>query len=412
MQILLTPVDTFFFRGHKSLGPGEDSAVTGIFPPRPGTVYGALRSAFINKHSVLYAFYQGEDPELQKWMGTPDQHGAFALKGVFLYDGREPVLPLPLDYQVVNETAEDGRVERAYPLQLYPGEPAYTSHGEKWHLYGVKEEKSESAEGAFLPLSQWKEELMEPQGVAVQRLDSWLVPEQKLGISRDWLRRSVIEGMIYQLEMQRFLPAQNGGVPGLLALCRAAPGFGDIPYLRLGGKNRPWHVHVLESSDPLFTTSEREKLADQIRASQLARVVFLTPAIWDGGAISSRYFDSQGHFCPGPDLAFKVRAAAIGRPVLIGGWDLAHRRPKPRQRAIPAGSVLYLEVPAEKVHQFIDAVLGRGAFEVDAWTGYKAMAIPMAVYESAAIGGPVDVQDVLDLKVEAYQSELNKLIGI
>ncbi len=62
--------------------------------------------------------------------------------------------------------------------------------------------------------------------------------------------------------------------------------------------------------------------------------------------------------------------------------------------------------------QFIDAVLGRGMFEVDAMTGYKAMAIPMAVYESAALQSPVLVQDVLDLKVEAYQKPLNERLGI
>jgi len=62
--------------------------------------------------------------------------------------------------------------------------------------------------------------------------------------------------------------------------------------------------------------------------------------------------------------------------------------------------------------QFIDCILGRGPVEVDAWTGYKDMAIPMAIYESAAIGQPVKVQDVLDLKVETYQGELNKIIGI
>ncbi|MPN62868.1 hypothetical protein SDC9_210621 [bioreactor metagenome] len=45
-------------------------------------------------------------------------------------------------------------------------------------------------------------------------------------------------------------------------------------------------------------------------------------------------------------------------------------------------------------------------------TGYKAMAIPMAIYESAATGAPVLVQDVLDLKVEKYQTPLNKIAGL
>lgn len=62
--------------------------------------------------------------------------------------------------------------------------------------------------------------------------------------------------------------------------------------------------------------------------------------------------------------------------------------------------------------QHFDAVNGIRPVEVDAMTGYKAMAIPMAIYESAAIGAPVLVQDVLDLKVETYQTPLNKLAGL
>jgi len=50
--------------------------------------------------------------------------------------------------------------------------------------------------------------------------------------------------------------------------------------------------------------------------------------------------------------------------------------------------------------------------EVDAMTGYKAMAIPMAIYEAATIGAPVLVQDVMNLKVEVYQGPLNKIAGI
>lgn len=62
--------------------------------------------------------------------------------------------------------------------------------------------------------------------------------------------------------------------------------------------------------------------------------------------------------------------------------------------------------------QHFDALNGLRKVEVDAMTGYKAMAIPMAIYESATIGAPVLVQDVMDLKIEAYQEPLNRLAGI
>jgi predicted dehydrogenase len=62
--------------------------------------------------------------------------------------------------------------------------------------------------------------------------------------------------------------------------------------------------------------------------------------------------------------------------------------------------------------QHFDAINGIRPVEVDAMTGYKAMAIPMAIYESATIGGPVLVKDVMDLKIEEYQTPLNKIAGI
>ena len=62
--------------------------------------------------------------------------------------------------------------------------------------------------------------------------------------------------------------------------------------------------------------------------------------------------------------------------------------------------------------QHFNAVQGIRPVEVTAMVGYKAMAIPMAIYESATIGGPVLVQDIMNLKVEAYQAPLNKIAGI
>lgn len=62
--------------------------------------------------------------------------------------------------------------------------------------------------------------------------------------------------------------------------------------------------------------------------------------------------------------------------------------------------------------QHFDAINGIRPVEITAEVGYKAMAIPMAIYESATIGGPVLVEDVMKLKVEAYQGPLNKIAGV
>ena len=62
--------------------------------------------------------------------------------------------------------------------------------------------------------------------------------------------------------------------------------------------------------------------------------------------------------------------------------------------------------------QHFDAIAGVRPVEVTSMVGYKAMAIPMAIYESATIGESVLVRDVMDLKVEAYQGPLNQIAGL
>ena len=62
---------------------------------------------------------------------------------------------------------------------------------------------------------------------------------------------------------------------------------------------------------------------------------------------------------------------------------------------------------------FIETLTAGSAVEVDGMTGYKAMAVPMAVYESAAIGGEaVEMEDILNLNIENYQGPINKRIGL
>ncbi|MBE3551069.1 MAG: hypothetical protein IMX03_07595 [Brockia lithotrophica] len=58
--VLMEPVDTFFFRDHRPFQMGADAAASGMFPPRPGTVYGALRAAYIAYYGGFNQFYRGK----------------------------------------------------------------------------------------------------------------------------------------------------------------------------------------------------------------------------------------------------------------------------------------------------------------------------------------------------------------
>lgn len=352
--LLLRPVDTFFFRDHKPFSMGEVAKATGWFPPRPGTVYGALRSAYIHRHSDFRTFYKGNDPKIKRWMGTPEKHGDFSIRSVWLYDAQGVVLPLPLDYQVVK--TEKG--EKALPLILRQEDEKenWASVGTEWRLYASGNEKSASSADAYLSESVWREKAAFHRDISsIARADRWLQREPKIGIARDNLTMRAREGMLYQLPMHRF-KEQGKGTTGLLVLCDRAPSFDDVRYVLLGGEGRPWHLTTLQRDRFLYSKEEEEKLIQQIQERQMARIILLTPAIWERGTRPKCYDEETQEWDLGGDLRVKLLTAAVGRPLVIGGWDMKKNRPKRRQYAVPAGSVLIVKVKKEQAEQLVRTI--------------------------------------------------------
>lgn len=83
---------------------------------------------------------------------------------------------------------------------------------------------------------------------------------------------------------------------------------------------------------------------------------------------------------------------------------MAALSPAEKERLFPHGIT---ETVATELWEFIQAVQGKATVETDALEGYKAEAISIAVYESAAIGAWVTLEEIENLQVEAYQAEIN-----
>lgn len=96
-----------------------------------------------------------------------------------------------------------------------------------------------------------------------------------------------------------------------------------IQRVTLGGERR------LSSVRPLGATLPP---APERRSSRL-RVVLLTPALFDAGAL------------PRAIEGARVVAACVGRPISISGWNFETGKPKPTRRAAPAGSVYWVDLP-------------------------------------------------------------------
>ena len=324
--------------------------------PAPARVYGALRSGYIHRHSDFHTFYEGKDPEIKRWMGTPEKPGDFSIRAVWLYDAQGAVLPLPLDYQVVR--AEKG--EQALPLVLCHEKEKgdWASDGSEWRLYASENKKSASPADAYLGENEWRERAAFHQEIpSIARVDRWLAREPKIGIARDNLTMRVREGMLYQLPMHRFKEEQGKGTTGLLVLCDQAPSFDDVRYVLLGGEGNPGISPPSAGVQSFVFQRGRRETDSTDPGTGKGPHHPAHPRHLETGHTSGvlRQRETQ-ELDLGNNLRVKLLTAAVGRPLVIGGWDMKKNRPKKRQYAVPAGSVLIVKVNKEQAEQLVRTV--------------------------------------------------------
>lgn len=364
MDVLhVRPVDSFFFKGHGQAMAGSDTMMSGIFPPRPSTVYGALRSAWINQKCGFDVFQKAENNDVLEWMGTPEQAGAFSMLAFFLHNGHEPLLPISLDRQVVEE--EQRLVAR--PLILKPGS-VRTSQSSRWLLSVQinKQEKSKSAENKYLSLTDWKKSMLSGETSApLLTLENILQSYKKLGIYVDPEHHTVKKNYLYRLDLLLMCPDYH-----LAVFADKCPDFSDVRFLRLGGENRPWTLQHAEESLPLWDRADIDNIRDQLLDTGIGRIVLLSPAIWSQGSRPESFDQSDETLTLPNGLKVKTKAWAVGRPQLYGGWDIAKKRPKPRKNMVPAGSVIYVKIEKDQIDQFLELAGGFNFSDELAQQGY------------------------------------------
>jgi CRISPR-associated protein Cmr3 len=167
-----------------------------------------------------------------------------------------------------------------------------------------------------------------------------------------------IDGMLFQTSGLRFLQGQEqDGRPSLaprrFALSLWAQGAtvaGRPLALRqqiapLGGERRLARWSPASAEWPRMPEAVREKIVSTRRA----RLILLTPAIFEGGALPGW---NGGPWPLDGSVKATVRAACVSRPEVVSGWDLAadngtdkpKGRPKRTRRLAPGGSVYFIEL--------------------------------------------------------------------
>lgn len=342
----IEPLDVLFLRGNKLFGdPG--SFGESLIPPWPSVAAGAIRSALLAHRRMdveRFAESEIEDPEL----GTPERPGAFRVLDFRLArrraDGRvEPLYAPPAD--LVIRRNDDGALEclRMRPHALPGG--ILSSAATPQHAVLPERERRKPETGWWLTQDGWRAYLegreIDPQQHLVRSADLWSL-DTRVGVGLDPAKRSAAEGRLFTVQAvalrQRHHDRERAFDVGFLVKTEGAE-LPDQLTLRFGGDGRAAIASRTQAAHP------EPDLCDQIARDGRCRLVLTSPGLFAGGwmltgavktAEGELRFELQG-------IKARIVCAAVPRPEVVSGWDLAKRQPKVARRVAPTGSVYWLD---------------------------------------------------------------------
>lgn len=330
MRLAIEPLDVLLFRDGRAFGAGADHRARTLLPPPPRTVHGALRT--------WLAYRAGWRPRapLPPELGTSDDPGALRIRGPYLgrrtSEGVSTRHPVPEDRLAL--ASGDG-------IRLVPPEPA-----PEWVVGDGPIAWHRPAPGEMPPEQQPVLEVSELLAVLTGRTDvipggrgGWGLglaePEPRVGIGLARPSRTVEEGLLYTVEFARL--ARDA-----LLVVDAWLGEDDFPVgegvLQLGGEGRSARFEQVPAFD-----WELGAVSEALRGARSVAIYLLTPAPFVSGSLPPGLAGGEGHLA-----GRRVRSswAFVGRPVRIGGFDLARAGgvPRPSRYAVPPGAVWHVEL--------------------------------------------------------------------
>ena len=344
LHIEMQAVDTLFFRDAKPFTMGDETGASGMFPPSPSVLYGALRSVYFASHPEQF--------NLAGKQGDPTSD--LRITGVALLREQETYLPLPRDLikRKIPLREEEQKEEKEQSYAVYKTRyETKTVSGIINNLPGEGllrvpfKEVAENLDGGMIEVDQLEDYLNAvEEHYFVRRLDDWVSPESKIGIARDDVKRSSEEQALYRLNMSRpnVIVPQHNKNPNFtsrdLRFIIRFTGLPDFPkegIMRLGGEGKAVTFRQIEA--------KLDIPAPQIQPQKGFKLYLATSTVFANGWLPSWLSEEtlKGTY---QGLNLKLLAAAVGRFQPIGGFDMVKRMPKPLQRMVPAGSVYYFRL--------------------------------------------------------------------
>lgn len=376
MWLFIEPLDVWLFRDGRPFDAGADHRARSLFPPNPTTIQGVIRSQVLCFYDVdLKAFKRGEVAKevseqigLPSGKGRPGTLGSLRIEGPFVArrekEGIMPYFARPGDIaQVKRENPSDLTIK----LVQLEVESSSQNVVANWPQDGLRplvyrgDKKVESkplwvsgaALGRYLTdreeaVSGWQE------GTDFLQTEALFSREGRFGVGIDSRVKRPVEGFLYQIEYVRPRP-DVGLLVNVSGLDESK--WPEQGLLSIGGEARAGRF--MKVPKPSVWPSNRP-------GGGKTKVYVATPAYFSAGWAPAGW---DGYFNSAPGY---LRAASVGRYQSVGGWDVAHNRPKPMRRYVPAGSLYYFDEPVGDEKKRLcddpfDAKIGFGHYFIGRW---------------------------------------------
>jgi len=322
-HLFIQPLDVWLFRNGKPFNQGSDHRAESVFPPLPTVLQGAIRSHYIELHGGIPAYLDGqsriEDKVGKKGEPPP---AAFQLHGPFLANNREGQLrcyaPLPTPAYLDDDTYRLAVPQANRDAEVKTNLPS--NYQLLWRRPDVAPNKGD--DGGWLSFANLQILLQKHElgKSAVQHANCFFERESRLGIQLNDQTHATATGMLYEAEFVR-LKEDYGlyvGVDGL-----------ELPKSGVMGLGGEGHTGIYQS-----VTKPQWKPAQP--GNNGFTITFLTPTYFEQGWQPANWQDFLG-------TSATCIAAAVGKPLVLGGFDLAHKRHKSSRRYVPAGSTYFFK---------------------------------------------------------------------
>jgi CRISPR-associated protein Cmr3 len=383
IRIRLEPLDVWFFRDGRPFAAAT-RATSG--QPTPQVLAGALRTALLEKYGCAFDRLRGRTDFAEAvaeiwpqhaWIGKVRFAGPwFACWNADKEQRPEVLVSAPASLH----QGKKGEGSQLYRLRPPPCDPpgwVRSQHDDLRPLWLATRDTTEPAQGfligeglrAFLRSSDSEvpyETLVKPARLYDHDL--------RTGIRVEADRLTAQESQIYAIsflaprwhigDAAHEHPFTEVGLYAEVFLPDDAPAdaLSGLSAVALGGEGRRARLAVLPAE---FDPWPKGAVADASGSEGADKtLVLLTTPLPTGKGWARPWRPSL--------LDNHLVAAAVPAPLVVSGWDLARNGPKPTRFAAPAGSVYFLDGPADDLPESLadndDAPLGWGRYLKGAWT--------------------------------------------